>query len=245
MASPSSKKAFLVHLAAYAGVIAILVTLNAMTAPEPGEEKVWWSFYAAAGWGIGVLAHGLAVWLESRSRQNSLLADEDARGVGVHLFVYLAVNALLIVVNIQTSPDSMWSVWPVLGWGAGLAAHAWLAYRKILRKTVETYATEQQILSEMQLERQAAAIAAQIAPEETAQEQKQPSKRHRRTAAKKKTAKKKAPARKGRTPKRAAAKSGLASRTRKASSKSRTANEAKPARKPASRTKKPASRKAT
>lgn len=231
----SSQRAFLIHLAAYAGVIAILIILNAMAAPEPGEEKVWWSLYAAAGWGIGVLAHGLGVWLEGRSHENTLLADEDARGVAVHLFVYLAVNALLIVINLRTSPDNLWSIWPVLGWGAGLAAHAWLAYRKILHKTVERYASEQQVLSEIQLERQAAAIAAQIAPEEKKATAKAPAKGRKRAAAKKK-----APARKSTATKRAAAKSSSASRTRKSS----TAAKAKSARKPASRTRKPASRSA-
>jgi len=228
MASKSDRKAFLVHLAAYAAVNAILVGLNAMQAPEPGQPKEWWSLYVVAGWGIGVLAHGLAVWLQGRARDGSLLADEDARGVAVHLFIYLAVNALLIVINLRTSPDNLWSIWPVLGWGAGLAAHAWLAYRKILHKTVERYATEQQILTQMQLERQAAEIAAQIEPEGKKAKAKAPAKGRKRAAAKKK-----APARK-----RAAAKSSSASRTRKSS----TAAKGKAARKPASRPKKPASR---
>ena len=181
MADRSSRNAFLIHLAAYVGVIAILVALNAMTPPAPGDEKVWWSLYAAAGWGIGIVAHGLAYWLEGRARADGLLADEDARGVAVHLFVYLAVNALLIVINVKTSPDNLWSIWPILGWGLGLAAHAWLAYRKILFKTVQRYATEQEILTQIQLEQQAAAIAASI---EQPAEKKAPAKRRKRVAAK-------------------------------------------------------------
>lgn len=234
MADNNSRNAFLIHLAAYAVINAGLVALNAMQAVEPGEARNWWSIWVVAGWGIGVLAHGFAVWIESRSHDNSLLADEDARGVAVHLFVYLAVNAFLILVNLKSSPDNLWSIWPLLGWGAGLGAHAWLAYRKILTKTVQRYATEQEILTQMQLERQASEIAATI--DEQPRTKKAPAKRRRQTA--KKTTKR-AAARKGTgTAKRTAAKRSSTT-TLKTAAKAKKAAAKKPAaKKPASRTRK-------
>ncbi|HEV2365815.1 MAG TPA: 2TM domain-containing protein [Caulobacteraceae bacterium] len=45
-----------------------------------------------------------------------------------HAFWYAAVNATLAVVNLATTPHSLWFHWSVLGWGVGLAAHAWEAY---------------------------------------------------------------------------------------------------------------------
>lgn len=45
-------------------------------------------------------------------------------GFFTHLGVYLIVNALLIVINLQNSPDSLWFYWPLLGWGVGIAFHA-------------------------------------------------------------------------------------------------------------------------
>ena len=36
-------------------------------------------------------------------------------GFFTHLGVYLIVNALLIVINLQNSPDSLWFYWPLLG----------------------------------------------------------------------------------------------------------------------------------
>src|SRR5690606_9716608 len=45
-------------------------------------------------------------------------------GFFTHLGVYLIVNALLIVINLQNSPDSLWFYWPLLGWGIGIAFHA-------------------------------------------------------------------------------------------------------------------------
>src|SRR5680860_1437165 len=116
MAKNSSRNAFLIHLAAYLGVNAALVALNATTALEPGQARAWWSLYVLAGWGIGVVAHGFAVWAESRARRDNLLGDPVVRGVAVHLFVYLAVNAFLIFINFTKSPGSIWALWPILGW---------------------------------------------------------------------------------------------------------------------------------
>lgn len=244
MAEQPGRKAFLIHLAAYVVANAVLVGFNASQTPEPGQPHEWWAIWPLIGWGIGVLAHGFAVWMEGRSREGSLLADPDARGVAVHLFVYMAVNAFLIAVNLSKSPDSIWAIWPILGWGIGLAAHAWLAYRKVLRRTMERYATEQQILAQIQLEQQAAAIASAIEPLQEPvpeMETKAPPTRRKRAAAKKKPAARRSAKTAAQKPAakkpagKAAAKPGKTTTKRKTTAK----------RKPASRAKKPASRKST
>lgn len=45
-----------------------------------------------------------------------------------HLFAYVVVNAGLTAINLVTSPDYFWAIWPMLGWGVGLAAHAVAVY---------------------------------------------------------------------------------------------------------------------
>lgn len=40
-----------------------------------------------------------------------------------HLGTYLVVNIILLLVNLLTSPGSLWFYWALLGWGVGLAAH--------------------------------------------------------------------------------------------------------------------------
>jgi hypothetical protein len=30
-----------------------------------------------------------------------------------------------VAINLATSPHHLWFFWPALGWGLGLAAHAW------------------------------------------------------------------------------------------------------------------------
>ena len=102
---------------------------------------------------------------------------------------------------IASKTDNLWFIWPLLGWGIGLAGHAWLAYRAVLRKTMEHYATEQQVLTEMKLEAQAAQIAAAVEQPK----KKAPATRKRRKQAAPKTTKKRA-AQRGTTAKRAAKK---------------------------------------
>ena len=40
-----------------------------------------------------------------------------------HLVVYVAVNILLIVINLLTSPRSLWFYWVTIFWGFGLLMH--------------------------------------------------------------------------------------------------------------------------
>ncbi|HEX5093399.1 MAG TPA: 2TM domain-containing protein [Burkholderiales bacterium] len=45
-------------------------------------------------------------------------------GLYVHAAVYAAVNAFLALVQLQTTPGLHWNLWPLAGWGLGLAIHA-------------------------------------------------------------------------------------------------------------------------
>ena len=41
----------------------------------------------------------------------------------VHAGVYTAVMVLLVVINLLTSPQVVWFVWPLIGWGFAVALH--------------------------------------------------------------------------------------------------------------------------
>ena len=48
----------------------------------------------------------------------------------IHATIYVLVNAMIVATNLATTPGVRWSVWPLAGWGIGLAAHGiavWLA----------------------------------------------------------------------------------------------------------------------
>jgi hypothetical protein len=61
----------------------------------------------------------------------------------VHLLAYVLVNAFLVVIWAVSGTDNFfWPIFSLLGWGIGLAFHAWDAYR-------ENEPTEEQIQREM------------------------------------------------------------------------------------------------
>jgi multidrug efflux pump subunit AcrB len=59
-------------------------------------------------------------------------SDEDAKareraeakyGFFVHASVYTAVMVLLVLINLMTSPEAIWFIWPLVGWGFAVALH--------------------------------------------------------------------------------------------------------------------------
>lgn len=60
---------------------------------------------------------------EQKSYERAKKRVEELRSFYTHLFVYLAVNAGLFLLNILTSPRNLWFYWPLIGWGIGLAIH--------------------------------------------------------------------------------------------------------------------------
>jgi 2TM domain len=53
------------------------------------------------------------------ARREAIFTDERKRGFLIHLFVYLAVNVPLIVVNLLTTPDYYWVPPSASGVGLG------------------------------------------------------------------------------------------------------------------------------
>jgi len=49
---------------------------------------------------------------------------EEIKGFYSHLLTYVLVNVALLVLNLITSPESLWFYWPLFGWGVGVLAHA-------------------------------------------------------------------------------------------------------------------------
>lgn len=61
-----------------------------------------------------------------------------------HAFVYCAVNTLLVVIWAASGAGYFWPVWPMLGWGIGVVAHAVSVY------AVRSKISEERIDHEMQ-----------------------------------------------------------------------------------------------
>jgi uncharacterized membrane protein len=47
-----------------------------------------------------------------------------------HLLAYLLVNSFVVVIWALTSSGFFWPIFPIFGWGIGLAFNAWDVYRQ-------------------------------------------------------------------------------------------------------------------
>ena len=116
-------RGFLIHFGIFVLVVGLLAALNLYR--NPGNP---WFLWVLMGWGIGVAAHDLALLLQRTGSKKEIFTDRRKRSFLVHLFAYLAVNLLLIVVNLMYSPGYYWFLFPLIGWGLLLAAHAYVAF---------------------------------------------------------------------------------------------------------------------
>lgn len=48
---------------------------------------------------------------------------ESIKGFYGNLVAYIIVNAVLVFINLYTSPKHLWFYWPLLWWGVGVLFH--------------------------------------------------------------------------------------------------------------------------
>jgi 2TM domain len=65
---------------------------------------------------------------EEEIREEALARLKKKRDFRSHLFMYVAVNAMLVAIWAITGADFFWPIFPILGWGVGVAANAWDVY---------------------------------------------------------------------------------------------------------------------
>ena len=51
------------------------------------------------------------------------------QGFRAHALAHMVANSAMIA-GWATSGGRFWPMWPLLGWGSGLAAHGWSVYRR-------------------------------------------------------------------------------------------------------------------
>jgi hypothetical protein len=61
-------------------------------------------------------------------REAAVTRLRKKRDFGMHALIYLLVNGFLVVIWAVTSGDFFWPIFPIAGWGIGLAANAWDVY---------------------------------------------------------------------------------------------------------------------
>ncbi|MGB5219258.1 MAG: 2TM domain-containing protein [Smithella sp.] len=116
MAGRKAKIGFGYHLAAYLAVNAVLIWINMDMFPQQA-----WAQWPIIVWGIGLAFHGLSL-VPSSQKQN--------QGLFYHLAAYIIMNAILIFINLTTTPDFLWFKYPLIIWTCMIAFHGWRSYPK-------------------------------------------------------------------------------------------------------------------
>lgn len=56
---------------------------------------------------------------------------EEIKGFYGHLAAYVGVMLLLIVINLLTSPETFWVIWPMFFWGMAVVIHGVATFGKL------------------------------------------------------------------------------------------------------------------
>lgn len=74
---------------------------------------------------------------EQTKYQEAKQRVEEIKGFYIHLVTYVLVNAVLVIINLFTSPEYLWFIWPIIGWGVGLVIHAFSVFSNLWGKSWE------------------------------------------------------------------------------------------------------------
>ncbi|MBK5265994.1 MAG: 2TM domain-containing protein [Acidimicrobiia bacterium] len=66
--------------------------------------------------------------LPEDTREAAVKRVKAKRDFKSHVAVYILINALLVTIWATTGAGYFWPVWPLAGWGIGLALNAWTVY---------------------------------------------------------------------------------------------------------------------
>lgn len=61
-------------------------------------------------------------YLKAKKTVNARLA------LRLHLALFAIANLFMAIVNVVTSPQYLWFLWPLLGWGVGVCFHAMIVF---------------------------------------------------------------------------------------------------------------------
>ena len=86
------------------------------------EERTALAYRARTQPELEALLRDLPAPMPAPARRRLGKAERELRQ---HAASYVVVNLMLIGIWAATGAGYFWPIWPLLGWGAGLALHAW------------------------------------------------------------------------------------------------------------------------
>ena len=99
---------------------------------------------------LNIIQYGGNVMVNQEAYKRAKKRVEAKFGFYIHLSVYIAVNILLIFINLRTSPQYIWFKWPLIGWGIGVFFHAMGVFVFSGKSTVTDQMSEKETKNEAQ-----------------------------------------------------------------------------------------------
>jgi hypothetical protein len=62
---------------------------------------------------------------DTELRRRAVKRLDDKRGLSAHVLAYVLVNLVLVAIWFVAGAGFFWPIFPILGWGIGLAFHVW------------------------------------------------------------------------------------------------------------------------
>lgn len=106
-------RSFLSHLGSYVIIIGMLAGINLVTSSDS-----LWFLWPALGWGVGLAFH---LWGLILGAMPNL--SRKWRSFASHFGSYAIIISMLAIINLMTDHNSLWFLFPALGWGVGLVFH--------------------------------------------------------------------------------------------------------------------------
>ena len=122
----SNRILFLIHLFAYGAVNLLLILIWAVSLPSL-PTTAFIPFFPIFGWGFGIGFHAL-VYLMYNDKVKYLSELRKQSGFKItfifHAWFYGSINLFLLILDLTTTPNLIWFIWPLGGWGIAFAFHA-------------------------------------------------------------------------------------------------------------------------
>ena len=61
---------------------------------------------------------------QTENQEDTLKKVRDLKEFYQHLVTFICIGGIMLNIDLLTSPDQLWSKWPVFGWGIGVLVHA-------------------------------------------------------------------------------------------------------------------------
>jgi hypothetical protein len=125
------KKGLILHLTLFIIVNILLFIINLTFTPT-----YLWALYPFFGWLVAVVLHFTAYF-------TSKMISGSKKALLFHISIYISVMVLLIVINVISSQEISWALYPLIFWGATLIMHGviyavYLAGKPSTQKTKKT-----------------------------------------------------------------------------------------------------------